>query len=89
MARSCEGEGILDGDRVIRLNEPLPCKDGPVKVIVTAQAVDRGRDERGRAALGAFDDLQREPEELAPERWREIEDLIEAHPLRIRKGSPA
>lgn len=32
-----EVDGTLEGNRVIRLKEALPCKEGPVKVIVTPQ----------------------------------------------------
>lgn len=37
MSRTYEAEGVLEGDRMIRLKDPLPCKEGPMKVIVTPQ----------------------------------------------------
>jgi len=34
MTRRYEVGGVLEDSRVIRLNEALPCKEGPVKVVV-------------------------------------------------------
>lgn len=88
MADQYEVKGMLEGNRLIRLNEPLPCKEGPVKVVVTPHPEEAELDERNRAALKALDQLLIEGDDLTPEKWAELESLIEAHPLRIRKGSP-
>ena len=86
MSRAYEVEGVLEGDRMIRLKEPLPCKEGPVKVIVTPQGETAGPRETNRAALEALDRLLAEPDDMTPEQWAELEKVIEGHPLRIRKG---
>ena len=84
-----EVEGTLEGNRVIRLNEPLPCKEGPVKVVVTPQPEGSQLQEQNRRALEALDRLLAETDDLPPEKWVELEKIIEEHPLRIRKGSLA
>ncbi len=86
MSRAYEREGVLEGDRVIRLKEPVPCKEGPVKVTVTSEAEVPELAEANRAALQALDRLVGEPDDLTPEQWAELERVIEEHPLRIRKG---
>ena len=86
MSRAYEREGVLEGDRVIRLKEPLPCKEGPVKVTVTSETDVLEPAEANRAALEALDRLVGEPDDLTPEQWAELERVIEEHPLRIRKG---
>jgi len=86
MSRAYEREGVLEGDRVIRLKEPLPCKEGPVKVTVTSEADVLEPAEANRAALEALNRLVGEPDDLTPEQWAEVERVIEEHPLRIRKG---
>ncbi|MEK7878239.1 MAG: hypothetical protein AAB285_00105 [candidate division NC10 bacterium] len=86
MSSDYEVEGVLEGDRVIRLKEPLPCKEGPVKVIVTPQAGGTELLEPNRAALEALDHLLAESDDLTTEQWAELERVIEQHPLRIRKG---
>lgn len=88
MSRAYEVEGVLEGDRTIRLKEPLPCKEGPVKVIVTLQDEAAAPPVANRAALEALDRLLAEPDEMTPEQWAELEKVIEGHPLRIRKGVP-
>jgi hypothetical protein len=88
MSRIYERDGVLEGDCLIRLKEPLPCKEGPVKVTVAPEAEVAEPAEGNRAALEALDRLLREPDELTPERWAELERVIEEHPLRIRKGVP-
>lgn len=80
-----ETEGTLEGNRVIRLKEPLPCKDGPVKVIVPPEAEDLDVEETNRTALEALDRLLAEPDDLSPEQWVELDKVIEGHPLRIRR----
>lgn len=84
-----EVEGTLEGNQLIRLKEPLPCKEGPVKVIVTPQSEETGRGERNRAALDALENLLAQPDDLTPGQWVELEKAIEEHPLRIRKASAA
>lgn len=86
MSSDYEVEGVLEGDRVIRLKEPLPCKEGPVKVIVTPQAGGAELLEPNHAALEALDHLLAESDDLTTEQWAELERVIEQHPLRIRKG---
>jgi len=89
MTTRYEVEGTFEGNRVIRLNEPLPCKEGPVKLIVTPQPEDAELQARNRAALEALDRLLAEPDDLPSEQWVELERLIEERPLRIRKSSLA
>lgn len=89
MSGGYEAEGMLEGDRVIRLKEPLPCKDQPVKVIVTPQTETANLRERNRMALAALDGLLAEPDDLTPERWAELEKVIDEHPLRIRRDAPS
>ena len=84
-----EVDGTLEGNQLIRLKEPLPCKEGPVKVIVTPQSEEAGGREPNRAALEALSSFLAEPDDLTPEQWVELEKLIEEHPLRIRKASAA
>lgn len=86
MSGAYEREGVLEGDRVIRLNEPLPCSEGPVKVTVTPQTEVTEPPEANRAALGALDRLLGEPDDLTPEQWAELERVIQERPLRIRRG---
>lgn len=85
MSGGYEAEGMLEGDRVIRLKDPLPCKDQPVKVIVTPQTETANLRERNRMALAALDRLLAEPDDMTTEQWVELEKVIEEHPLRIRK----
>jgi len=84
-----EVEGTLEGNQLIRLKEPLPCKDGPVKVIVTLQTEETGPGQSNRPALEALSSLLAQPDDLAPGQWVELEKVIEEHPLRIRKASAA
>lgn len=81
-----EVDGTLEGSRIIHLNEPLPCKEGPVKVIVTPQTEGVELHGRNRRALEALDRLLAEPDDLLPEQWLELEKVIEEHPVRIRKN---
>ena len=85
MSRAYEREGTLEGDRIIRLKEPLPCKEGRVKVTVTPETEAAESPEASRGALEALDRLLREPDDLTPERWAEMERAIEEHPLRRRQ----
>lgn len=87
MSRTYEAEGVLEGDRMIRLKDPLPCKEGPMKVIVTPQDETASPRVTNRAALQALDRLLREPDDMTPEQWAELEKVIEAHPLRTRNGT--
>ena len=86
MSSAYEREGVLEGDRVIRLKEPLPCKEGRVKVTVTPQTEVAEPPEANRAALEALDRLLGDPDELTAEQWAELDSVIREHPLRIRKG---
>lgn len=88
MTARYEVGGVLDDSRVIRLNEPLPCKQGPVKVVVEALEPQGNRLlEQNRVALEALDRLFAEPDDLSSEQWMELEKIIEEHPLKIRQGS--
>lgn len=89
MSGQYEADGVLEDNQVIRLKEPLPCKAGPVKVIVTPQLEASEPGKPNRAALDALTRLLREPDDLTPEQWEELEKVIQQHPLRIRKGTPA
>jgi len=89
MASRYETDGTLEGNRLIRLNEPLPWKEGPVRIIVIPPASGTDLQERNRPALEALDRLLAEPDDLTAQQWIELDRLIEEHPLRIRKGSPA
>ena len=86
MSRVYEREGVLEGDRLIRLKAPLPCKEGPVKVVVTPQGEAAEAGEPNQVALEALDRLLAEPDDLTPEQWEHLERIIQGHPLRIRKG---
>ena len=85
MAGRYEVEGTLEGNQLIRLREPLPCKEGPVKVIVTPQTEETGRGDGNRGALDALENLLEQPDDLTPGQWAELEKVIEEHPLRIRR----
>lgn len=88
MTSRYEVGGVLEDSRVIRLNEPLPCKEGPVKVVVeTLQPDESQLLERNRNALEALDRVLAEPDDLSSEKWMELEKIIEEHPLRIRKSA--
>lgn len=89
MVGDYEADGTLEGNQLIRLKEPLPCKDGPVKVIVTPQTEETGRGDRNRAALDALDNLLAQPDDLTPGQWVQLEKVIEEHPLRIRRAPAA
>lgn len=90
MASRYEVGGVLEDSRVIRLNEALPCKQGPVKVVIeTLHPEGTQLPERNRVALEALDRLLAEPDDLSSEKWMELEKIIEEHPLRIREGSPS
>ena len=84
MTRHYEVEGVLENSRVIRLNEPLPCKKGPVKVVIETLQAESQLRERNRAALQALDRLLAEPDDLPSEKWLELDNLIAEHPVRIR-----
>ena len=88
MTSRYEVGGVLEDSRMIRLNEPLPCKKGPVKVVIeTLQPEGTHLPEPNRAALEALDRLLAEPDDLSSEKWMELEKITEEHPLLIRKGS--
>jgi hypothetical protein len=88
MTSRYEVGGVLEDSRVIRLNEPLPCKEGPVKVVIEPLQLEGAPLlRRNRLALEALDRLLAEPDDLSLEKWMELEKIIEEHPLRIRKGS--
>ncbi len=88
MIDSYEVEGRLEGNRLIRLNEPIPCNEGPVRVIVKPLAEGADIGQQNRAALEGLNQLLEEHDDLTPKQWDELEKVIEDHPLRIRKGSP-
>jgi hypothetical protein len=87
VTRHYEVEGVLENGPLIRLNEPLPCKKGPVKVVVETLAAESLLPEQNRAALQALDRLLAEPNDLTSEKWLELDNLIAEHPLRVREGS--
>jgi hypothetical protein len=88
MTSRYEVGGVLEDRRVIRLNEALPCKEGPVKVVVeTLEPEGTPLMKRNRVALEALDRLLAEPDDLSSEKWMELEKTIEEHPLKIREGS--
>ena len=90
MTTRYEVGGVLEDSRVIRLNEPLPCKQGPVKVVIEPlQPEETQLPERNRLALEALDRLLAEPDDLSSEKWAELETTIEEHPLSIRKSMPS
>ena len=82
-----EVEGVLEGNQVIRLKEPLPYNGGPVKIIVTQHGETVGLQGQNRVALDALHRLLMEPDDLTPAQWGELEKIIEEHPVRIRKGT--
>lgn len=80
--------GVLVDSRLIRLNEPLPCKQGPVKVVIeTLQPEATQSLQPNRVALEALDRLLAEADGESSEIWTHLEKIIDEHPLRIRKGS--
>jgi len=88
MTSRYEVGGVLEDSRVIRLNEALPCKQGPVKVVIeTLQPEETQLPERNREALEALDRLLADSDNLSSEKWMELEKIIKEHPLKIRKGS--
>ncbi len=69
MTSRYEVGGVLEDSRMIRLNEPLPCKKGPVKVVIeTLQPEGTHLPEPNRAALEALDRLLAEPDDLSSEK---------------------
>ena len=80
--------GVLEDSRLIRLNEPIPCKQGPVKVVIeTLQPEATQSLQPNRVALEALDRLLAEADGESSEIWTQLEKIIDEHPLRIRKGS--
>jgi len=80
--------GVLEDSRLIRLNEPLPCKQGPVKVVIeTLQPEATQSLQPNRVALEALDRLLAEADGESSEIWTHLEKIIDEHPLRIRKGA--
>ncbi len=88
MDRRYEADGVLEDGRLIRLRKRLPCREGPVKVVVTLTGGASSR-RRNLAALKALDRLLAAPDDLPPERWEALEKLLAVSPLRIRKGRPS
>ena len=69
MTSRYEVGGVLKDSRVIRLNEPHPCKKGPVKVAFeTLEPEGTQLLERNRVALEALDRLLAEPDDLPSEK---------------------
>jgi hypothetical protein len=87
MRQVYEREGVLEGDRVIRLKDPIPCAQGVVKVTVTRETEGAESQGPNRGALQALDRFLAETGDLTPEQWAELERLIEDHPFRIRPGA--
>ena len=80
--------GVLEDSRLIRLNEPLPCKQGPVKVVIeTLQPEATQSLQPNRVALEALDRRLAEADGESSEIWTQLEKIIDEHPLRIRKGA--
>ena len=88
MSDRYEVGGVLEDSRLIRLNEPLPCKQGPVKVVIEPlQPEAAQRLQRNRVALEALDRFLAEDDGEASQTWTQLEKIIDEHPLRVRKGS--
>ena len=88
MSDRYEVGGVLEDSRLIRLNEPLPCKQGPVKVVIEPiQPETAQRLQRNRVALEALDRFLAEDDGESSQTWTQLEKIIDEHPLRIRKGS--
>ena len=80
--------GVLENGRLIRLNEPLPCKQGPVRVVIETLPPEATQSpQRNRVALEALDRLLAEADGDSSETWIQLEKIIAEHPLRIRKDS--
>jgi hypothetical protein len=86
MERTYEVEGVLEGDRVIRLRAPLPCGEGPVRVSVTPLGRPGAIPLSNRRALAALDHPLSAPDDLSPEQWEELERVIREHPFKV--GTP-
>ena len=69
-----EVAGVLEDSRLIRLNEPLPCKQGPVKVVIeTLQPEAIQPLQPNRVALEALDRLLAEGDGESSEIWTHLE----------------
>jgi len=76
--------GVLEDSRLIRLNEPLPCKQGPVKVVIeTLQPEATQSLQPNRVALEALDRLLAEVDGESSEIWTQLEKIIDEHPRPI------
>jgi hypothetical protein len=88
MADRYEVGGVLEDGRLIRLNEPLPCKQGPVKVVIEPLQPEAAQiPEQNRVALEALARFLAETDGESSETWTQLEKIIDQHPMRIRKGS--
>ena len=88
MMHGYEGEGTLEGDRVIRLDAPVPYKAGRVRVAVNPLDDSSDRRHRNQAALEALQQLLDQADDLTPGQWEELERVIEEYPVRIGRDSP-
>lgn len=83
MRRTYEVDGVLEGDRLIRLRDPLPCGEGPVRVSVTPLNQPGGIRTSNRMALAALDRLLSASDDLPPDQWEELDRIIREHPFRV------
>ena len=88
MMHGYEGEGTLEGDRVIRLDAPVPYKAGRVRVVVNPLDDSSDRRHQNQAALEALQQLLDQADDLTPGQWEELERVIEEYPVRIGRDSP-
>jgi hypothetical protein len=76
--------GVLEDSRLIRLNDPLPCKQGPVKVVIeTLQPEATQSLQPNSVALEALDRLLAEADGESSEIWTHLEKIIDEHPRLI------
>ena len=63
--------GVLEDSRLIRLNDPLPCKQGPVKVVIETLPPEATQSlQSNRLALEALDRLLAEADGESSENGR-------------------
>lgn len=78
MSDRYEVGGVLEDSRLIRLNEPLPCKQGPVKVVIETLQPEATHQslQPNRVALQALDRLLAEADGESSEIWTQLEKII-------------
>jgi len=69
--------GVLEDSRLIRLNDPILCKQGPVKVVIeTLQPEATPSLQPNRVALEALDRLLVEADDESSETWMQLEKSL-------------